>query len=324
LEAASEARRVLEEARRLHVVSHVDLDGLVAAALLLRWAARRGVEAEHDVAGARGLYRMLRQALQRAAGKPGTVVVVADLAPRALSDATAIASLLRRARAKLVWLDHHEWPEGSAEALEKAGALLVRDRSRVTAEIACTVTDCHGDSYERMLVEVARADDSCSDDPHGLADRWRLVLRLAGWEGLRWAAKSLAEGDTWPEWARRIYEEHAPSYYEALRSRTSVNFYSFNGVRVAVMTPPPEVSGCDVQRFGPKVGPSEADVVVILYPKGLSIRTWGKLSASCIASKLGGGGHSHVAGAPRPSTSMGAAQIARLIARLALECRTQS
>jgi hypothetical protein len=172
-----------------------------------------------------------------------------------------------------------------------------------------------------MLVEIARADDSCSDDPHGLADKWRLVLRRVGWEGLRRAAESLARGDLWPNWAREVYESEAPRYYEALKASTTVNFYVFEGVKVAIVTPPPEASGCDVQRFGPKIGPEQADIIVILYPRGLSIRTWGKLSASCIASRLGGGGHSHVAGAPRPSTSMGAAQIARLIAKAALECR---
>jgi hypothetical protein len=175
-----------------------------------------------------------------------------------------------------------------------------------------------------MLVEVARADDSCSDDPHGLADRWRLVLRRGGWDGIRQAAKSLAEGDVWPEWAKRIYEENAPKYYEAIRAETKTSIYNFEGLRVAVVTPPPDASGCDVQRFGPKIGPKDADIVVILYPKGMSIRTWGKLNASCIASKLGGGGHSHIAGAPRPSTSMGTAQIARLVAKAAIECLKKS
>ncbi len=321
MEAVGAARRLLEAASRLHVVSHVDLDGVVSAALIMRWASRRGVEAEHDVAGARATYRMLRRALERAAGRPGSVVVAADLAPRSEAEAASIASLLRRVRGRLAWIDHHEWPGDTIRILEDAGAVVVRDRSRISAEITCSITGCWQDSYERMLVEIARADDSCSDDPHGLADKWRLVLRRAGWDGIRRAARSLASGEVWPDWAREIYERVAPEYYEALRSKTSVELFSVEGFRVAVLTPPPDASGCDVQRFGPKVGPGEADIVVILYPRGLSIRTWGSLDASCIAARLGGGGHSHVAGAPRPSTAMGAGQIARLVARAAAECR---
>ncbi|BES82279.1 hypothetical protein [Pyrodictium abyssi] len=310
---------LLEAARRLHVVSHVDLDGLAAAALLLRWARRRGIEARHSVAGVRGLYRMLRRALQEAAGQPGSLVVVADLSPRGRDDAEAIAGLLRWGQ-RLLWIDHHEWPEGAREALERAGAVVVHDRSRVTAEIACSVARCEGDDLE--LVGLARADDSCAEDPRGLAERWRLVLRHLDWEGLRRAAEALAQGELWPDWVREVYEREAPSYYSEIREKTSVDRYEFNGLRVAVVTPPPRASGCDVQRLGLVPGPEEADVAVILYPRGISIRTWGQLRADCIASRLGGGGHSHVAGAPRPSTTMGPAQIARMVANAAEECRT--
>ncbi|ABM80551.1 DHH family phosphoesterase [Hyperthermus butylicus] len=320
---AAPAVEALAGARRIHVVSHVDLDGLVAAALLARWARRRGVEVVHDVTGARGLYRMLRRALQLAAGRPGTVVVAADLAPRSLSEAEALAAALNP-RTTLLWLDHHEWPSGAHESLEKAGAIIVHDRSKTTAEIACSLLSCWGDGYEKMIVEIARADDGCSDDPYGLADKWRLVLRHIGWDGLRRAAESLASGEAWPGWAREVYEREAPSYYQEIREKTSVERYSFEDVRVAVVTPPPRASGCDVQRFGPSLGPGDADVVVILYPRGMSIRTWGRLNANCIASKLGGGGHSHVAGAPRPSQSMSSAQIARMVARAALDCMEPS
>ncbi|KSW10696.1 hypothetical protein CF15_07870 [Pyrodictium occultum] len=313
-----EAWRLLDSARRVHVVSHIDLDGLAAAALLLRWARRRGLEAVHSVAGARGLYRVLRRGLQEAAGRPGTLVVVADLSPRSRSEAEAVAALLRWGQ-RLAWIDHHEWPPGAREALERAGAVVVHDRSHVTAEIACCVARCGGEDLE--LVEIARADDSCSEDPRGLAERWRLVLRHLDWEGLRRAAEALAEGDLWPDWARRIYEAEAPRYYEEIRRSTRVDRYEISGVRVAVVTPPPRASGCDVQRLGLVPGPGEVDVAVILYPRGLSIRTWGKLRADCIASRLGGGGHSHVAGAPRPSTSMGPAQVARMVANAAAGCR---
>ena len=313
------ARSVLRKASRVHVVSHVDLDGLSSAAIVMRWARSSGKEVSHSVAGVRGLYTMVKRALQEAAGKPGTVVVVADLSPRSRGDAEAIASLAKYARG-LVWLDHHVWGDDAKKALEDAGVVIVHDRGSVTAEIACRLTNCWGDEVSRRLVEIARADDSCSDDPYGLADKWRLVLRYLDWEGLRRAAKSLADGDLWPSWARDIYEREAAAYYREIREKTNILVERINGIRVGVVTPPPRASACDIQRLGVSPGPDRVDVVVIVYPRGISIKTWGKLRADCIASRLGGGGHSNVAGAPRPSISMGSAQIARMVSTAALEC----
>ena len=322
-ECLERARELLRGAARIHVVSHVDLDGLSSAAIIMRWARSLGKEVSHSVAGVKGLYTMVKRALQEAAGKPGTVVVVADLSPRTRGDAEAIATLTRYARG-VVWLDHHVWDSSAKEPLEEKGVAIIHDRGSVTAEIACRLIDCWGDEVSRKLVEIARADDSCSDDPYGLADKWRLVLRHLDWAGLRKAAESLSRGELWPSWADEIYKREAGSYYREIREKTSVVIERFNGVRVAVVTPPPRASACDVQRLGVTPGPSEADVVVILYPRGLSIKTWGKLRADCIASRLGGGGHSNVAGAPRPSTTMGAAQIARMVANAAAECLSGS
>ncbi|BEP16910.1 DHHA1 domain-containing protein [Pyrofollis japonicus] len=317
------AREALESGSRIHVVSHVDLDGLSSAAIIMRWARSKGKEVAHSVAGVRGLYTMAKRALQGAAGKPGTVVVIADLSPRGRGDAEAIATLAKYAKS-VIWLDHHVWEEDVETVLEKHGVIVIRDRSKVTAELACFLTECWNDEVSKKLVEIARADDSCSEDPYGLADKWRLVLRYLDWEGLRRAAQSLSRGELWPDWAREIYEKEAPSYYREIREKTSVLIESFNGIRVAVVTPPPRASACDVQRLGATPGPDKADVVVIVYPKGLSIKTWGRLRADCIAAKLGGGGHSNVAGAPRPSTTMGSAQIARMVANAAKECLSQS
>ena len=313
------ARELLRGAARIHVVSHVDLDGLSSAAIIMRWARKMGKEVSHSVAGVRGLYTMVKRALQEAAGRPGTVLVVADLAPRSRGDAEAIASLAKYAKG-VVWLDHHVWDASARKPLEEKGVIVIHDRRRVTAEIACRLIDCWSDEVPRKLAEIARADDSCSDDPYGLADKWRLVLRHLDWAGLRRAAESLSRGELWPSWANEIYEREAEGYYREIREKTSVIVERFSGVRVAVVTPPPRASACDVQRLGVTPGPSEADVVVILYPRGLSIKTWSKLGADCIASKLGGGGHSNVAGAPRPSMTMGAAQIARMVANVAAEC----
>jgi len=317
-EAYRRARELLERTRRLVVVHHVDLDGAAAAAVLARAVAKRGGVAVFRSTGVRGVRRTLLRELRAAAGSGATVAAV-DLGPGSLGDAEAIASGLRFGQ-RLAWLDHHEWPRGAREALERAGAVVVLDRARVTAEIACRAVGCWDDEVSKTIVEAARADDSCSEDPLGLAERWRLVLRVAGPRTAEKAAESLARGELWPGWARELYERHAAAYYRELREQTRVSLYSWEGVRVAVAVPPARASGCDLERAGILPGPKDADVVVVAYPRGLSIRTWGQLRADCIASRLGGGGHHNAAGAPRPSTTMGPAQIARMVARAAAAC----
>ena len=296
-------------------MTHVDLDGAAAAAVLLRWARGRGARATVRATGARGVYKAVLGELRRGASEAATVVAM-DTSPGGRAAAEALATGLRLG-SRLAWLDHHVWEPGEREALEKAGAVAVLDRSRVTAEIACRLVDCMDDEVSRTIVEAARADDSCSEDPLGLAPRWRLVLRVLGPREVPRVAEALARGELWPGWAEEVYRKHAPSYYEEIRRNTTVNTYSFDGLRVAVVTPPPRANACDVERT---IGTPDADLVVILYPRGLSIRSLGGLRADCIAKKLGGGGHPKAAGAPRPSTTMGAAQVARMVARAAEGC----
>jgi len=312
------ARSLLARTRRLVAVHHVDLDGAAAAAILARLAARHGGETRFRATGARGVRRVLLRELRAAAGS-GATVAAADISPGGRGDAEAIASGLRFGQ-RLAWLDHHVWPHGAREALEQAGAVVVVDRARVTAEIACRIAGCWDDETSRTLVEIARADDSCSEDPLGLAERWRVVLRVSGPRTAERAAESFARGSLWPSWAREVYERSVNEYYRELRSQTRVDTYTWEGVKVAAAVPPARASGCDLERAGVIPGPREADVIVIVYPRGLSIRTWGRLRADCIASKLGGGGHRNAAGAPRPSTTMGPAQIARMVARAAASC----
>ncbi|NOZ88296.1 MAG: hypothetical protein GXO15_00020 [Crenarchaeota archaeon] len=196
--------------------------------------------------------------------------------------------------------------------------MLVLDRSRVSAEIAYRVAGLDADEKARLIMEAARADDSCSEDSLGLAPRWRLVLRVLGPREAVRVVDALASGVLWPDWAERIYRENVNRYYDEIRRRTSILTYEFDGVRVAVLIPPPRASACDVETVVEP--PGGVDLVVVLYPRGISIRSLGRIRADCVARKLGGGGHPKAAGAPRPSTTMGAGQVARMVARAAEGC----
>ncbi|RUM47573.1 MAG: hypothetical protein DSY37_02105 [Hyperthermus sp.] len=311
------ARRVIEAAGKIRLVSHIDLDGIAAAAIIARWAKSRGVEFSYRATGVRGVYRAVRDELRRAAAE-AAAVVVADVSLRSRDEADALTSALKWGQ-RLVWLDHHVWDPSVRTVLEEAGALILVDRERVTASIACLIAQCGRDEVSRIIEEVARADDSCSNDPYGLAERWRLVLRVLAPRNASRVFEAFVSGTLWPQWAEKVYAENAASYYGELREKTRIHKYSFDGLEIQVATVPPKASACDVERLF--AGVIEADVIVILYPSGMSIRTMRKgLRADCIASKMGGGGHATVAGAPRPSLTLGPAHIARMIHYAAVKC----
>ncbi len=307
------------EADRVHVIAHTDLDGLASAAIIARWARSKGKHVSWDVTGVRGLFKTLVSRMRLLLGQPGrSLIVVVDMAPRQ-SDALVYVSLVKPGKLELAWIDHHEWSSEVKSVLERAGVKVYVDRSDVTAMNVCRLLGC-SDVVVRRLAELARYDDSCTPDPEGLVEKWRIVIRSIGFQELSRVIESLSKGDLWPNWADAVYKTVSIKYYESLRS-TSKSVYEFEGLRVAVVTPPPNVSPCDLDLAGVLPGPREADVVVILYPRSISIRTWGSLNANCIARLLGGGGHRHAAGAPRPSLTMGSAQIARMVAKAAKECR---
>ena len=307
----------------VHVIAHSDMDGIASAAIIARWASARGLKTSWDVVGVRGLYKVLVSRMREAVSQPYRVAfVVVDMAPRH-SDAYVYASLLRSENVQLVWVDHHEWPLEVKSYLERAGAKVYVERDDVTAANVCRLLSCHDDPVMARLVELARYDDSCQPDPEGLVERWRIVLRSLRPSDAAAAVADLSRGEFWPSWAEERYRDVEPSYREQLSS-THVSLHEYEGVRVLVAVPPPMVSACDLELSGlVRVGRG-VDVAVIVYPKSISIRTTGGYDANCIARALGGGGHRRAAGAPRPSMSMGPAQIARMVAREARSCTTSS
>ncbi len=304
---------VLQGASRIVMVAHYDLDGLASAALLARWARRHGIGFTVAACGARGLQRCLRRLLGELAKPPRPVLVVADITPS--PEALGLLAAVSRHVEAVVWVDHHVWPPGLEERLWSLGAHVLHDRGDVAAALVCRLLDCWSDVVSRELVDLARRDDNCSEDPTGLSDRWRLVLRYLHPREASRVVEALRRGDLWPGWAREVYEARYQEYVEQLR-RTRVHVYTVEGVRVAVLVPPPIVAACDIKKAG--LEPEDADAVAILYPGGVSLKTR-RVDASCVARVLGGGGHEHTAGAPR-RTLQPPDHVAREVAYAVKKC----
>ncbi|HIP65607.1 MAG TPA: hypothetical protein EYH08_03665 [Pyrodictium sp.] len=314
------ARERLKSASRLVVVAHSDLDGIASAAVLRGWFLGLGGlrSVEVHVTGVRGLYRSLRRLAREAASRPDTVIAVLDMAPSSRSEAVAIASFFRGGRVGLVWIDHHEWVEGAREELERVDGVVVVDKSVPTSTLVCRVVGCGEGGQLAAIARLGALDDACVGDE--LVSRWRIVLRYMDFNQMVRAIEELSRGNLWPQWVEDYYNSVVEEYRNMLRQAAkSKHVFTFNGIRIAVVIPPPRISACDLELAG-IAKPEDVDIVVIVYPKGISIRTRETLDAACIARKLGGGGHARAAGAPRTFPSMGAGQIARQIAALASEC----
>ncbi|AEM37912.1 hypothetical protein Pyrfu_0040 [Pyrolobus fumarii 1A] len=310
-------RTSLEKVRRLYIVFHGDLDGVVGAALLARWASDRGARWEAHHSTVRGLPRVLRNVVNKAKsmlGKPGIALV--DLAVQSMGDAIIYANLLKGMPS--AWFDHHPWPSGAAERLLNVGVEVYHLRDYVSAELVARTLGLN-DEYSAKLVRIARADDTC-EPGESEADKWRIVLRALR-DPVK-AVEAFARGDLWPDWAQQLYEEHVERYMsEAERVAARLRVYEYNGVKVAVIPMEPGVDVCTIQKLLWSRGwnPENIDVEVYVYPRAISLRSV-KLDVSCIAKALGGGGHKRAAGAPRPSQLMGEAQIARLVASQVEKC----
>ncbi len=306
---------VLEKTRFITIVFHGDLDGVASAALLARWASQTGRRYRLVHSTVRGLRRTLRDVVNTLRSMGGGGIALIDLSLQGVSDAILYAQYLRGLPA--AWFDHHPWPEGAEEKLRAAGVELHRRRDRVSAELVAEALGL-SDDYSRMLVEAARADDTCAPG-ESIADKWRLVLRYLD-DPVR-AVKALAAGDLWPEWAEKLYREKGSEYLSlAERVAARLRVYEYDGVRVAVVPMEPGVDVCTVQKLLWKKGwsPEKVDVELYIYPRAVSIRTV-RIDASCIARKLGGGGHRRAAGAPL-RYSYGAAGLARQVAMYAKMC----
>jgi len=307
---------ILEKARFITIVFHGDLDGVAGAALIARWASSTGRRWRAYHSGVRSLPRRLRDAVNmlRSLMTRGAIALV-DLSIQSSGDAIVYAQYLSRIPS--AWFDHHPWPEGAEERLRAAGVEVHHRRDRVSAELVAEALGL-SDEYSLRLVEAARADDTCAPG-ESIADKWRIVLRFLD-DPVK-AVKALASGDLWPEWAQKIYEEKGGPYLEkAERVAERIRVYEYNGVRVALVPMEPDVDVCTVQKLLWRRGwrSDRVDVELYVYPRAVSIRTT-RIDASCIARKLGGGGHRHAAGAPL-RLSYGDATLARQVAAYAAEC----
>ncbi len=299
------------------VVSHWDVDGVASAAIAVRMGAR-----VFKLAALSALPQILDDAVLAAERLGADTLLVADLNPSPGQERLVETSLdyALSLGVRVVWLDHHEWPEALVEELREMGVTLILDRSRVSAELVAGYLGCVDEVCKR-LCEMA-VDDDLFLNQDALAVRWRRLLRWYNWRIRYNAVRSWARGVLWPGWVRPLWERLAAEYEtlmrETLRRVTIVEAggYRLAVVRVASEKLHPGEVHARIIREG-----YEADIYAMIYDNGVSLRSE-TLPLACIARRLGGGGHEKAAGIPGDTWTP--ASLAEALSRAIRECSAQS
>jgi len=133
------------------VITHTDVDGIVSAAIALRAVG----EAEVKFSGPRSIARTL----SRVPGS-GDVLVICDVAVNRDSLDRIVRELERlREGWRIVWIDHHPWPEEAAERISEMVDLTLRpapSAARLVLEVL------GGDETAERLAEIADDADTAT------------------------------------------------------------------------------------------------------------------------------------------------------------------
>ncbi len=278
---------------RAVVVSHWDVDGIAAAAIAVRMGAER-----YRLASTTALPRILAQAVNDLERLGADTLIVADLNPSDWQRVTVETALdyAMSLGARVLWVDHHRWSERIAGEVAGMGVELVVDEGRVSAQLMAERLGCR-DGVCTRLIQMA-IDDDLFLGRDGLARRWRRLLRWYGWSVRRRAVGEWARGRLWPEWAARLWEGMRDEY-ENMLERVALNaaVLAREGLRiVAVRVPDDRLHPGEVHAELVRNG-FDGDIYALIYGGGVSLRSE-TIPLTCIARRLGGGGHERAAGIP--------------------------
>lgn len=287
-------------------ISHGDVDGVVSAALIARYTDNVAVR----LSATSALPKVIESAMFDIVVKGADTIIISDLNPSE-NNHERIKEILDqyvRAGVRIIWLDHHDWPEGIIDEYRKLGVEVVVDTSRVAAEIVLEYLEDATEGVKEDKIALALVDLAVDDDKflnrNQLAIRWRRLLRWYDWEFRRKTVRAFASGDLWPLWAQEAYEK-IKDEYEYLLSRTieSTRIVNVKGYMVVVVLPPSDrVHPGDIQLELSRKG-IVGDIFIIVYSRGISLRSR-KINVAGIARALGGGGHAYSAGAPIGNTNI--------------------
>jgi len=299
--------------RDLCVVSHEeDIDGLGSAAVALKWSGSRclyltGYFKEEWVSFSRRLRSRCRR-------KGSLSLVVSDLNPSLEMLEILDTSLSTCPEKKILWVDHHVWKE---EALSRANSMgyveVYIDRSMTSTESMIHRLGLVSDSGLDVIAQLSR-DTDYGLYSHPLSGPLTDVIRYSLYRKgdrrfLAGLARKFSRGIVWDYEVELLWEEASEEKEKALEEvRRSAAVREVKGYRALFLYTDPILSSRIAIR---ETRIRDYDIAFVIYKNGSITIARGSRDINCaeIASKLGGGGHPHIAGA----------QIGRSIAEMGLE-----
>lgn len=287
-------------------ISHGDIDGVVSAALIARYTNNVAVR----LSSISALPKVIESAMFDIVVRGADTIIISDLNPSE-NNYKKIRDILDQyimAGIRVIWLDHHEWPEGIMDEYRRLGVEIVVDETKVAAEIVLKylsnkIKNILKDKFAQALVDLAIDDDKFLNK-NTLTLRWRRLLRWYDWEFRRKTVKAFATGDLWPLWAQEAYNKIKDEYDYLLRKTIkNTRIVDIKGYKIVIVPPTSDkVHPGDIQLELNRKG-IHGDIFVIIYSKGISLRSK-KVNVASIARALGGGGHTYSAGAPIDSNDV--------------------
>ena len=281
-------------------ISHGDVDGVVSAALIVRYTNNVAVR----LSATSALPKVIRSAMYDIIMRGADTIIISDLnpSPGNIENIVDMLSQYVKAGVKVVWLDHHEWIDEAVGAVREIGVELMIDTERVAAEVVYEylekiIPEIRKDKIVHALISLAIDDDRFLNR-NPLAIKWRRLLRWYNWEFRRKTVRAFASGELWPHWAQKAYEEIEREYDILIRKALEdMKVIKVKGYKVVVIPPiSDKIHPGDLQLELSRRGVN-ADLFVIMYSKGVSFRS-NQINVADLAKSMGGGGHIYSAGAP--------------------------
>lgn len=203
---------------------------------------------------------------------------------------------------RIIWIDHHVWREDVLSKVKSLGYIETYiDRSRTASENTSSFLGLDGDPVIKPIKDLSR-DTDYGFFKHPLSEPLTDVIRYTLYsenntEYLLKLALKFSKGVVWDYDLEARWLRAREKKLEAIENAKKDSIYTYlKGYRVFISIADPMLSSRIVLR---ETGAGDYDMAFVAYTNGSITISRGRDDINCaeIASKLGGGGHPHIAGA---------------------------
>lgn len=283
------------------IVSHEeDIDGIGSAAIAIRATKSRCV---YLVGYFEDKWLSLGRRLRAMCGKRSSLsIVISDLNPSMKIVEILDKSLDGCDNKKITWIDHHVWREDVLSKIRNLGYIEIYiDRSRTASENTSSFFGLDGDPVVKPIKNLSR-DTDYGFFKHPLSEPLTDVIRYTLYsentsEYLLKLALKFSRGVVWDYDLEARWVKAREKKLEAIENARKNSVYtSLKGYRVFISIADPMLSSRIILR---ETGAEGYDIAFVAYTNGSITISRGRNDINCaeIASRLGGGGHPHIAGA---------------------------